>query len=122
MVDLTRRDTNPARLLDLIPGRSGKAYADWLSGRGDTFTAGIRTATLDPFRGHSNAIRDETWFIECKHYRRGVPPDKIAGLITWATAERPDVALIIASNYLSNPCKDWIKRTVDQNRPPFRIT
>ena len=59
MVDLTRRDTTPARLLDLVPGRSGKAYADWLSGRGDTFTAGIRTATLDPFRGYSNAIRDE---------------------------------------------------------------
>jgi transposase len=59
MVDLTRHDTNPARLLDLVPGRSGKAYADWLSGRGDTFTAGVRTATLDPFRGYSNAIRDE---------------------------------------------------------------
>jgi transposase len=59
MVDLTRRDTTPARLLDLVPGRSGKAYADWLSGRGETFTAGIRTATLDPFRGYSNAIRDE---------------------------------------------------------------
>ena len=59
MVDLTRRDTTPARLLDLVPGRSGKAYADWLSGCGDTFTAGIRTATLDPFRGYSNAIRDE---------------------------------------------------------------
>lgn len=59
MVDLTRRDTTPARLLDLVPGRSGKAYADWLSGPGDTFTAGIRTATLDPFRGYSNAIRDE---------------------------------------------------------------
>ena len=42
-----------------MPGRSGKAYADWLRSRGDAFTAGIGTATLDPFRGYANAIRDE---------------------------------------------------------------
>ena len=60
MVDLTRHDGRPqARLLDLVPGRSGKAYADWLSSRGEKFTAGMKTATLDPFRGYSNAIRDE---------------------------------------------------------------
>jgi transposase len=59
MVDLTRHDGRPARLLDLVPGRSGKAYADWLSSRGERFSAGVRTATLDPFRGYSNAIRDE---------------------------------------------------------------
>jgi hypothetical protein len=35
MVDLTRHDGRPqARLLDLVPGRSGKACADWLSSRG----------------------------------------------------------------------------------------
>jgi transposase len=48
-----------ARLLDLVPGRSGKAYADWLKDRGEEFTAGIKTAALDPFRGYANAIRDE---------------------------------------------------------------
>ena len=31
IVDLTRRNGKPrARLLDLVPGRSGKVYADWL--------------------------------------------------------------------------------------------
>jgi hypothetical protein len=45
--------------LDLVLGRSGKAYADWLRSRGDAFTAGITTASLDPFRGYANAIRDE---------------------------------------------------------------
>ena len=60
IVDLTRRNGKPrARLLDLVLGRSGKAYADWLRSRGDAFTAGITTATLDPFRGYANAIRDE---------------------------------------------------------------
>jgi transposase len=48
-----------ARLLDLVPGRSGKAYADWLKERGAGFTAGIKTAARDPFRGYANAIRDE---------------------------------------------------------------
>ena len=59
IVDLTRDGRPRARLLDLIPGRSGKAYADWLRSRGNAFTAGIGTATLDPFRGYGNAIRDE---------------------------------------------------------------
>jgi len=60
MVDLTRRDGVPhARLLDLVPGRSGKTYAAWLSSRGEAFTAGVQVATLDPFRGYHNAIHDE---------------------------------------------------------------
>lgn len=48
-----------ARLLDLVEGRSGKAYADWLKDQGNEFSAGIKTAALDPFRGYANAIRDE---------------------------------------------------------------
>lgn len=48
-----------ARLLDLLPGRTGTVYADWLAAQGPAFTAGIRTATLDPFHGYANAIRDE---------------------------------------------------------------
>jgi len=37
MVDLTPdADGKPkARLLDLVPGRSGKAYSDWLGERGE---------------------------------------------------------------------------------------
>jgi transposase len=65
MVDLTKRpDTKgkvrtQARLLDLVPGRSGPAYAGWLNSRGPGFTDGVKVATLDPFRGYGNAIRDE---------------------------------------------------------------
>jgi transposase len=65
MVDLTKKpDANgqvrtQARLLDLVPGRSGPAYAGWLQGRGEAFTDGVKIATLDPFRGYGNAIRDE---------------------------------------------------------------
>jgi hypothetical protein len=59
--------------------------------------------------------------VDCKHYKRGVPPDKVTGLLAWATAERADVVLIIASNFLSNPCKDFLKTYEISNRPPFRI-
>ncbi|QQE49265.1 ISL3 family transposase [Micrococcus luteus] len=61
IVDHSRgEDGRPrARLLDLVPGRTGAAYGDWLIEQGPTFTSGIRTATLDPFHGYANAIRDE---------------------------------------------------------------
>ena len=60
MVDLTR-DANGqvrARLLDLVLGRSGPAYARWLDARQPAFQAQIKHAALDPFRGCANALRD----------------------------------------------------------------
>ena len=65
--------------------------------------------------------RFENWFIDCKHYKKGVPPEKLQGLITWSQAERPDVALFIASGFLSNPAKDNLRDYENNNRPPFRI-
>ena len=61
MVDLTTDENGQvrARLLDLVPGRSKKAYADWLTARGHAFTAGVKVATLDPFHGYKAAIDDE---------------------------------------------------------------
>jgi transposase len=61
MVDLTPdSDGKPrARLLDLVPGRSGKAYSDWLDQRGQAFRGGVEVATLDPFHGYKNAIDDQ---------------------------------------------------------------
>ena len=61
MVDLTRDENGKvhARLLDLVPGRSGPVYADWLKQQSPEFRDGIKVATLDPFRGYKNAIDDE---------------------------------------------------------------
>ncbi len=61
MVDLTRDAAGAvhARLLDLVPGRSGAAYAGWLAERGEAFRAGVKVATLDPFHGYKNAIDDQ---------------------------------------------------------------
>ena len=69
MVDLTRQRVTHgrhkgdlrvrARLLDLVPGRSGVVYADWLKERHEQFRAGIKVATLDTFQGYKNALDDE---------------------------------------------------------------
>jgi transposase len=61
MVDLTRDQAGHvrARLLDLVPGRSGAVYRDWLDARGQTFRATVEVATLDPFHGYKNAIDDK---------------------------------------------------------------
>lgn len=87
MVDLTRDQHRclRARLLDVVPGRSGTAYATWLAAQRQTFTAGVKHAALEPFRGYANAIRDElpdsVAVLDAFHVvrlgtgaRRGTPP------------------------------------------------
>ena len=52
IVDLTRGEDHPtARLLDLVPGRSGTVYKNWLEKRGEQFRSGIQIATPDALPG-----------------------------------------------------------------------
>ena len=54
----TRGEDHPtARLLDLVPGRSGTVYKNWLEERGEQFRSGIQIATLDPFQGQQERHR-----------------------------------------------------------------
>ena len=54
----TRGEDHPtARLLDLVPGRSGTVYKNWLAERGEDFRAGVQIATLDPFQGQQERHR-----------------------------------------------------------------
>jgi restriction endonuclease len=59
--------------------------------------------------------------VDCKHYRKGVPAEALQGLLAWAEAERPQVVLVIASGFLSNPAKEHLKRYEENRRPPFRL-
>jgi transposase len=61
MVDLSRDQHGRvrARLLDLVPGRSGSVYRDWLKDRGGQFRTRVKVATLDTFHGYKNAIDDQ---------------------------------------------------------------
>ena len=63
----------------------------------------------------------ETWFVDCKHYRQGVPAVEIQNLLAWAEAESPDIALIVTSGFLSNPAKDYLDKYRRNRKPPFRI-
>jgi hypothetical protein len=107
---------------DLISA-SGFSNVDWRKGtpknsspsdRGRDIVAELERVDVD---GHTYR---ERWFIDCKHYERGVPPEALQGTITWAQAERPDTVLFIASGFFSNGAKDWIAQFQD-TRPPFRV-
>jgi len=51
MVDLHAR-----RLLDVVPGRSGKALHDWVSAQPVRWRDQVSVAALDPFRGYATAL------------------------------------------------------------------
>lgn len=63
----------------------------------------------------------EKWFVECKHYKSGVPFEKLSGAFSWAEAENPDRLIIFVSNFLSNSCKDAIKCYIDKRKPNFKV-
>lgn len=49
----------PARLLDVVAGRSGTVLTSWLDQREDARKARVTTASLDPFRGYATALSRE---------------------------------------------------------------
>lgn len=49
-------DLHNGRLLDLVPGRSGRAVTDWLGRQPAAWRAGIDTVALDPHRGYANGL------------------------------------------------------------------
>ncbi len=63
----------------------------------------------------------EKWFVEAKHQKKGIPPSDIEGALAWAMAERPSCLLLVATGYFSNPCKEYIKKFIDHNKPPFKV-
>jgi len=57
LVDLTPvvDGTGPARLLDMVPGRSAKVLADWIDARDQWFRDRIKVVTMDGFAGYHTA-------------------------------------------------------------------
>ncbi|PZS00403.1 MAG: restriction endonuclease [Candidatus Nephthysia bennettiae] len=98
-----------------VDWRKGTALSSSPADRGRDIEAQLDRIDID------RSQHRETWFVECKHHKTGVPPEKLQGLLSWAWAERPDIALVIASGFLSNPAKDYLRQYEKNNRPPFRI-
>jgi transposase len=61
IIDLTavRRGTGPARLLDMVEGRSGQAFKTWLAARPAAFRDGIEVVAMDGFTGFKTATTEE---------------------------------------------------------------
>lgn len=102
----------------------GFVNVDWRKGTGLGSSPADRGRDIEAHLERTDvdgARHVEKWFVDAKHYKRGVPPAAIQGLLAWAQAERPHVALVIASNFLSNPTKGYLRDYEQNNRPPFRI-
>lgn len=53
-----RDDTGPARLLDLVEGRSKKAFKTWLEAQTDQFRARVAIVAMDGFTGFKTAAAE----------------------------------------------------------------
>jgi len=67
----------------------------------------------------ASTLRHGSWTASTT--KGGVPPTELQNLLTWAEAERPDVAAFIVCGFLSNPAKDFLETYKRNNRPPFKI-
>ncbi|WP_067431380.1 ISL3 family transposase [Nocardioides jensenii] len=61
IIDLTpiRDGTGPARLLDMVEGRSKQVFKTWLAARSEAWRAGIEVVAMDGFSGFKTATTEE---------------------------------------------------------------
>jgi transposase len=61
IIDLTgvRAGTGPARLLDMVEGRSKQAFQQWLADRPEAWRAGLEVVAMDGFTGFKTATTEE---------------------------------------------------------------
>ncbi|SDO72165.1 Transposase [Nakamurella panacisegetis] len=61
IIDLTpvRDRTGPARLLDMVEGRSKQVFKTWLSQRPETWRTGVEVVAMDGFTGFKTAAVEE---------------------------------------------------------------
>ena len=102
----------------------GAKNISWRKGTGLASSPVDRGRDIECFfeqRDVDGTVTLERWFVECKHYEKGVPPEKLQGALAWARAERPDKLVFIASNFFSNAAKDNLNSLEKNERPPFKI-
>jgi transposase len=60
IIDLTpvRNKTGPARLLDMVQGRSKQVFRSWLDAQSEQFRAGIEVVAMDGFTGFKTAAAE----------------------------------------------------------------
>jgi len=55
-----------------------------------------------------------------KHYQAGVSPTAFEGSLAWASAEQPQVLLIVVSSHLTTPCREFLEVWQRKN-PKIRV-
>ena len=65
IIDLTpiRDDTGPARLLDIVEGRSKQAFKTWLAARPEAWRAGVEVVAMDGFTGDDHVQLEATYGV-----------------------------------------------------------
>jgi hypothetical protein len=97
---------------------------DWRKGTGKKSRPSDRGRDIvcqEQRRDVDGSLHLDTWFVDCKHFTKGVPPRELQNLLAWSEAKRPATALFIASGFLSNAAKDYLDDYRRTRRPPFKI-
>lgn len=72
IIDLTpvRDGAGPARLLDMVEGRSKAAFKTWLADRDDAFRDAVEVVAMDGFTGFKTAAAEPLWGPKshCPHH------------------------------------------------------
>ncbi len=63
---------------------------------------------------------DERYFVEVKHYQAGVSPSAFESSLVWASAEEPQVLLIVVSSHLTTSCRECLEAW-KRNHPKIRV-
>ena len=111
IIDLTpvRDDTGPARLLDMVEGRSKQAFKTWLASRPQTWRDGIEVVAMDGFSGFKTATTEELpdatpGWIRSMSSAWPVMPSTSAGAASNRHCTATAVALPIRSTAPVGPC------------------
>lgn len=61
IIDLTpiREKTGPARLLDMVEGRSESVFKAWLGERDEAWRTRVEVVAMDGFTGYKTAVAEE---------------------------------------------------------------
>jgi hypothetical protein len=109
---------------DIIVAK-GFTNVNWRKGTGKPSSPSDNGRDIEADKITTDNIDNSTtllkYFFEVKHYKEGVPSEKIAAALTGAEIERPYCLIIIASNFLSNPCKNDIEKFIEKSKPKFQI-
>ena len=136
IIDLTpiRDGTGPARLLDMVEGRSKQAFKTWLADRDQAWRDGVEVVAMDGFTGFKTATTEELPDAVAvmdpvprrapgRRRARRLPPSRPAG-----HPRTPRAARAIRSTAPAGPCtpaptcsptsrRDRLARPVRRRRP-----